>query len=601
MSYTRSQHFEPGTFLRSCDICGIRFRANELRKGDDGFWRCTRWCQEIPAITRDRISAASQKRVEAPPPPHGIPFDQLDTYAQESQLFNLLAERPVLDASWPGGSRLGIAPFLTVSAFTCVTTAAGRYSYGAAGETCRYLYDIINEAKRPTRWTTAAQAKLASLADWLVTKQNTTGNADTNLAFGGFDLAGVGQGSTVTYDIGDAAKAGIGLLMAYQIFGTFSYLAAARRVAAFVRACQWSAYTAFTFTSSDSGGAVRLYTGGHSRRLINDAGLGRLTFDSNFIAADSLHATEFLVRLKAIDGDGTYGGLGVSGTQSFVTTSAATLTSMITDALSFWAAGTLDVVLGTVITGLSATTPREFFNAYPASKGSDAGTGIGAWAFAAGGAGGTQVTSQRFALALRSLHYISGYNTQVASVWTWLMSFASNPANVGAANTYPIDFSIATTQKAASLPTPPVGQGNIIRPTYDPKLALATFLTVRDAQLNATAIDGTGFGYDWSTTGLMAAILATQDGGAMKRAKDVIASERLRLPVQWLRSGDYPIQTILAIQGTSGLSYQTDPVASAGFASWNVERMPMCGAVFRYQPQGWTGTGAPGMTPGVRV
>lgn len=593
MSYTRQQRFEPGAFLRPCDICGIRFRSTELARGEDGFWRCRRWCHEVPQITRDKISAASQRRKEAPPPKFGVPYDQKDAYAEEADAFDFLVTMPVPDPGWPGGVRSGAAPseVFVANGGAPIRDATQNYTYTAAYETCRYLYQLITDGSRPAAWVTPAKVKLREQADWLLGKQNTTGTPDTNLIYGGWDgsLLFGGNGNLVC---ADQSGGGLACLWAYLVLGDFKYLAGARAAANAVRVFQWSGNARVVHTSSDSAGTSILYCGAHCKSMTQFS--GTWLFDHLYYASD-LSAVEFLSLLKATDGDGNYGGIGNDGVgaQWFLVTAAATLSSMIADALAFWPVGLRDAVTGGVTTGLSATTPREFFNAFPAAKGNAAfPTGTGAWEYNDGpSATGTNITGTRIALALRSLYAVSGYNGQVASVWTWLMGFGSNATFAGPAETLAIDFPVASTKLSANPPAPPTGQGNIIQPSYRPKLALVATLTVRDASLAPTAINGSST-YDWSTSGLMAAIQTSQDAGSLRKAKDTIVAGRLRTQVPFAY-GDAPIQETLLMRGQSGLAFQTNFFTIGSTIRWQTSVMARTAAVMRYAPKATAGDGRP--------
>lgn len=597
MSWTRPSRFVPGQFLRQCDLCGLRFLSGRLWRGEDGFWRCDRTCREVPAITRDKISAQSQHRQEAPPPPWGLPYDQKDSYSEEAQAFNFLVSMPVRDPNWPGGLRLGAAPSdgfnVTTGAPSAMT--ATTYSYPATYETCRYLYGLIVENARPASWIALARAKLRELADFLLTKQTLSGTPDTNMVYGGFDQAALAGGNPV-YTLFDQAGCGLALLWAYRTLGDFKYIAGARACANTVRTFQWSDQVSNFFTSSDAAGTARLHVGGFTSQLSFSGTFGGLLYSSSF-TPNGLQAVEFLSLLKSTDGDATYGGLGVTGPQSFVTSSAATLTAMIADALNFYTNGVFDALSGTTYTGLSATTPRNSFNAFPANKGG-AGffpPGTGAWEYSNGNAiFGTQISGIQFPLALRSLYAVSGYNTQVASVWTWLMSFTSNPAFVGPAGSIAIDAPIASTMLSVNPPTPPTGQGNIIAPSYQPKLCVAATLTVRDASLAPTAINSIAL-YDWEHVGLLAAIQGARDPGALRKAKEALIAGRTRfLPTL---SGASVIQETLLMAGLSGLAFQTGSAQGPSYR-WTASSVARAAMVFRYGTTAFVSAGRPDRTQG---
>lgn len=601
MSYTRSQTFVPGAYLRQCDLCGIRYRNTHLIRGEDNFWRCKETCLEVPPLTRDRIAMQSQQRREAPPPKWGLPYDHRDAYPEEEESFNFLVTMPFRDPAWTGGMRFGASPATAPQDNSGRPVSAGAtkasWSLAAVGETCRYLYSLITEDKRPAKWIALAKAKLREQADLLLANQNATGNADTNLLYGGFSQLTFTATGASTFVLVDNAAAGLALLYAYLVFGEFKYLNGARLTANIIRAFQWSGNCANFYTSSDSAGVSRLATGGHCDTLTLDSGSGNYVFSSVF-RPTSLLAVEFLSLLKTTDGDKLYGGLGATAPQSFVTTGSALLSKMITDALAFWATGTYEISSGKTITGLSATTPRELFNAFPTTKpGFSSGTGN--WEYSDGSASvGTTVAGASFSLALRSLFAVNGYDSQVASVWAWLMAFGSNPANIGPAGSIITDYAIQSTLNSVNPTRPPTGQGNIVQPSYDPKLALATSLQVRDpVTFAATAIEATGTTYAWQTSGDMAAIQTAHGAAAFRKAKDQATKERMRVPVDLLsaiNAGAYPISESILIRGTTGLAFQTpSTLVSTTVTTATVARIAN---IFRYAPKAFVSSGRPDRT-----
>lgn len=599
MAILRPMRFEPGTFLRPCDICGIRFRANQLVRGEDGFWRCLQYCQEMPQITRDKIIAESQRRREAPPAPFGIPFDRRNTYEAEEKIFWLLCEFPVVDSTWPGGFRSGVPPVsgVTVTGVSRTpTSTSATADVVVAGHTARYLYELINEGKRPTRWTTIARERLISLADWIITKQRGFGTSPSS-TLANDPLYG-GMVSSDGYRSDSIAGAALALLYAYRITGVASYLASAKAACHYLRNVQSIGQClAADFTSSDAAGAVRLYTGGVAQIVATATNL----VSNHQFHPSSLIVLEFWRELFTTDGDSSYGATTTVG-GVFATAPTKSLSGMMADLRAFWTVGAFDVASGTTFTGLSATTPREFFNAYPATHPSFTGrsaTGSGSWEFAdADASTGTTITGLNFASALRSLHVYEGYSSQVQSVWTWLMTFESNPSFISAAGTLATDFSCVSTNNAANPPAPPTGQGNVTPPAYDPTLALTTTLLVRDSTASYAAMKQNGTAlYEWGTLGMMAAIQSVQNGGAFRRAKDAVSSVRFRLPVDFSYE-DQTQEDYAVLRAQTGLAFQ---MGVAGAKLWTCSRAANIGAIYRYQPQSWTGTNPPTQQPGLRI
>lgn len=546
MSYTRPQRFEPGAFLRTCDICGIRYRSTELVRGEDGFWRCIAYCQEVPPLTRDKIISQSQRRREAPPPPHGIPFDRKSTYAEEELVLKFLV------GAFVSGNPAGLGLNTDVAAANGAYAFSGGTGFLAAGETARYCRDLIVENRRPTQWITLCTARLKAIADAIVANQIGFGTSPTSTLANDIHYGALLNPTSSTYITEEIAGCGLALLWAFQIIGTASYLVSAKAVAHYLRNVQAIGSVGTYFTSADSAGTVNLYTGGTAATVANDTHF----YSSHTFYPSSMIVLEFWNALFASQGDGNYGC--PNSLANCLTASASQLLSKcIGDFRAFWSVGTLDTATGTTIAGLSATTPREYFNAYPASKPGFSGiVGTGSWWFQdAGPPTGVMIQSSNFAAALRSLFAFEGYSSQVSSVWTWLMSFTGNPAFVAPSGTLASDYACASTTLAANPPAPPVGQGNIVAPSYDPTLALTTLLQVRDpVTLAATAINGSSV-YDWSTTGMMAPIQSAQNAGAFRKAKDRLTAGYFRTRPDFCFS-DPVREDSLLLRGYSGLAFQ---------------------------------------------
>ena len=553
-AYTRPIRWEPGTFLRPCDLCGIRFRANQLIRSTDGKFRCLRWCAEQTQLDRDRISAAASRRREAPPPPFGAPYLFKDLYSQEGILFDFLANQRVVDSQWPGGSRLGAPPQVTFRGLGYRPTAqSGSYSVTALGEAMRYLYGIIVENKRPLQWISRAKDKLRELADWAITQQTGFGlfpsETKSNSARFGMIF------STTNPTAAEHGRAGLGMLYAYELLGNSSYLASARAIADYLTNMQQGGLLTAAFSSSDSAGLNRLNYGTWSRVVDRSTGL---QFDHVY-QPDSLVCLEFIQRLYSVVGDEMHGAdTTLSG--AFTQAPQQLLSVSIASARAFWSVGCFDVVVGSSVNGLSSTTPREFFNSFPAAKLlSPAGTG--SWEYQDGpSATGTLITASNWATALRALYVFEGYSTQVSTIWTWLMGFTSNPA-----------FQPTTTSRGQDVPTVLSLAG-----TYNPKLSLATLLQVRTAALAASAMNGSSV-YDWRCAGLMAPIQGVQDPGALDVAKDFV-TKGVVFPIDYdygNNGTDY-----FMCQGLSGLSGQI--AASPQVVDWRADLAAQVGQMFRY-------------------
>lgn len=584
MAITRTNDFQPGTFLKCCSVCGMRYKANQLRRGEDNMWRCLAYCIEVPPITRDKIATMGSKKQEAPPPPHGTPFDRKSAYAAEALIFNFLCEIPVRDAAWPGGIRYGLAPHNLIDvtnggpgalAVDTVTQGLG-YSVQAAGETCRYLYNVINHNLRPLRWISVAKAKLRELADWLITKQRGFGisPASTKTSDGLWGgIASQDPNVGTRYVSADNSAAGLALLYAFRVLGDAKYLVSTKASASFLRNMQAAPNAPYL-------GTLPL------------AILSIASISDPFYYPTALIALEFWNELLTTAGDAQYGSDGTPA--GFTVIPQQLLSQCIADIRSFWRVGAFDSNAGAVINGLSATTPCEYYIQSGATK---------AWTLADGGTylTGSFVTSQSWAIGLRSLFAYEGYSTQVAALWTYLMSYTSNPTFQSAANTLATDYLCAVGTNSANPPTPPAGQGNIIAPSYDPKLALVASPNVRATNNGYDFVWASlGFGsrctYDWTTFGLLAGIQSSKDQGSFRKAKDAACTTRYRMPTTFV---DLPVEETVMLRGSSGLAFQLSHYNSQDGSGNQIRTASavaaaMIGNAFRYQPQGYTGSAAPG-------
>lgn len=601
MTITRTNSFVPGTFLKACSLCGIRYRANELRRGEDGFWRCLAYCVEVPPITRDKIATMSSKRKEAPPPPHGTPFDRANTYAAEATIFNFLCEQRVRDPNWPTGFRLGVAPspYVDVTngsmgalAPNPQTVQASPTSFGSvmcAGETCRYLYNIINDNLRPLRWISVAKTKMRELADWLITLQRGFGTSPASTKTNDGLWGGIiDQPAGNLYYADQNASAGLAMLYAFRSLGDAKYLASAKASASFMRNMQAAPNGAYI-------GAVVQY-------------VQTIATPGSSYYPSTLLALELWNELLTTAGDGQYGSDGTPA--GFSSIPQQLLSLCISDLRTFWRNGYRDSTTGAVINGLSSATLCEYLS-HSAS--------FDIWNRVDGqpSLGGAQVTSQNIALALRSLYAYEGYSTQVADVWTYLMALGSDPQFKSAAGTLATDYSCAIGTNSANPSAPPVGQGNVIAPSFDPTLALSTFINVPSSTNGldyywraVTTPAQTRCTYDWTTFGLLAAIQSAKNQGAFRKAKDAAVTTRYRMPVTFV---DLPVEETVLLRGSSGLAFQlsqfddVDPATGTPSTRLvSTTAAAMIGNAFRYAPQGYTGAGGPGnpysqKKPGVQV
>lgn len=274
------------------------------------------------------------------------------------------------------------------------------------------------------------------------------------------------------------------------------------------------------------------------------------TFDHKYYPGDANGIT-FLAALAAVEGDQTYGDASAVG--DFAQATAALNSAIRAEAIAFWTTGVPDAGSTTAKTGLSATTPYEFFEAFH-----NASAAAGTWRYADGiGQTGTTVTGMNFAKGLRAL------GTAFTAVWSWLMSFTSNSSNRTSATASPSDISGGITG------------------TYDPTICLARTL------IATTKMEAAGTKYEWATVGLLAAFQSVGNAGALKNAKDTLAVPRIRYdkPTPARAETDN-----LGLRGRSGLSYQvsfTEGIGGAPRRVRDVVSAAMLMAAYRNTPQLW--------------
>lgn len=275
------------------------------------------------------------------------------------------------------------------------------------------------------------------------------------------------------------------------------------------------------------------------------------TFDHKFYPGDMVGLT-FLTALQAAEGAATYGNTTAVG--EFAQATDATNATMRSEATAFWTTGVPDAGSTTAKTGLSSTTPFEFFEAFRSSA-----AAAGTWRYADGaGQTGTTVTGLNWAKGLRALPTFTG-------VWDYLVAFTSNSTYETADDTAPQAVAAALTG------------------TYDPTLALATTLIVSGTNASKNGSSR----YDWATTGLMAEIQTTRGASGLGNAKAEVARPRRRYvdPTPRASRTDW-----LGLRGQSGLDFQvsfTDTVEGASRQVIDVLRAAMLMNAYRYTPQTW--------------
>jgi hypothetical protein len=256
--------------------------------------------------------------------------------------------------------------------------------------------------------------------------------------------------------------------------------------------------------------------------------------------------------LKDIAGDITVGDAAPSG--EFNAATAASLSTMISEAEAFWLNGAQSAFQGPVIVGLSPETPKNNFSSFR----SDVSTS-GGWELY----GGDQILSEGFAIAIRALYDLHGETTLVREAFNWLMSAASNPA-------FEPEPGASDKQIASGLTG-----------TYDPTFAQCITLKVKDAAGNQTLINGADY-YSFATCGYLAPLLSKYQPAGFLGFKN-----RMSDPVYRVAADDIDRQVPWYdphLIGYAGLSMQALDVG--GFFTYS-ESVAAVGDIYRYAPQAY--------------
>lgn len=513
--------YKPFDWPRICDVCGNRRRISTMRKLPGGVWCCDIHTDERTAVELDRLNA-KQKPYNIIPVPNAKPGSQYPDVmeAEEAVIINFVA-------------RMVAAGTRYESVISGQPAPIAGYMLEGLSWSARYLYSVITDTSTPSRVLTQAKALLLSVATQLMARQTGFGLSPSstkanNAFFGGFLESGA-----TTYVTEDTTTAGLGMLYAYRVFGTLSYIASARAAASYLRNVQAIGSSGTNYTSSDSAGTARLYTGSLASEVSTTAGF----YSNSLFYPSALLALEFWNALRITDSDQSIGSTGTP--TGFTTAPAVLLSTAISDLRSCWTTGITDST-ATLINGLSATTPREVFNAYPAVKSQFTTiTGTGRWEFAdAGATTGTTITASNFSKALAALYAYEGATATVTTIDDWLRSFTSNP-----------DFETADDVSAYTLARATTG-------TYDPTLCLSTLLLVRDADDDyaAIALNGSSL-YDWGAFGILSPLWATRHTGTFPDARRTVFGSNQRFEDGTIGDGDYT--DWITLRGMSGLTFQT--------------------------------------------
>lgn len=526
MADSTRRTYAPHSYRRICDTCGLLRDIEDIQIRPGDVTICT---YDMNERTRLELAQASANMIPfrvrpVPNPKPQNPYYPNTLEADEAALLNFVA--------------IQVA---NRSRYFDVTTGAGASLPGdsipALSRAAIYLYGMISEASRPARFLVQARSLLDTCAAYLASRQQGFGlspssTRSTDAFYGGFYEPGA------SYWYGeDAATSGLALLRAYAVTGTTYYLAAARAAASFLRNLQAIGSDGTHYPSTDAAGTSRLYTGGITNQVANVAGFYS---DSRFYPS-SLIALEFWTALQTVDSDQLVGADAV--VTGFSTIPEKLLSDAIEDMRAFWENGTLDVYSNAVITGLSDTTPREFFNAYPTVKANTTVTGTGSWEYQDGGAAtGTTVTAFNFAQGVASLYAVEGASEQATVVDEWLRLFTSNET-----------FETPDATSPETLAATSTGD-------YDPVQSLATLLLVRDSTNSyaATAKNASSL-YDWASFGVLSRMWAARHTATFKLSR--------LYPLGVVRRWDYgvpqdAVYDRIPLRGQCGLSYQTSFTSS---------------------------------------
>lgn len=524
----------------------------EMHRQDD-LWVCTYDMGERVRTRLDRLNARERpftiKPLPYPKPQNPYYPNTLET--DDAAVFNFL-DRMVTARSGLESVAAGAAPV----GFVLGTDAQGNFAdeggvIAGLSWAGRYLYDLIRANDRASTMLTRAKDLLRSLADYLLTTQYGSPTSSfpaftraANAYYGAVSLI-TSPGSNFPIQTEDCIVSGLALLYAYRILGDVKYIVGARASANFLRNVQALGQCGTTFPSKDPGGTQRLVTGSLSSEISSSdfASPSTIAPIAFLFYPSALLALEFWNELKTTDGDQSIGA--PSAITSFATAPAQLLSQSISDLRACWQIGITDNT-GTTINGLSSTTPREVFNSYPA--------GTGRWEFADGDAStGTQVSSQNFCKALSALYNYEGATGQVTTISDWLRTFTSNSA-----------FATPTVVSTRTLYRSATG-------TYDPTIAPATLLTVRDSANGYApiAINGSSY-YDWGAFGLLSRIWARRNTASFQLSRLYPLGTVIRF---YDGSASDGLSTDrIALRGLSGLSLQTgnapfqnDAVSAAQF------------------------------------
>lgn len=480
-------------YKRVCDICGHPWMRSQLRPIGEGRLACP---DDYQGLTAEQISRYNSSVPPLTVKPHKNVRLQTQTGVYQ------LDEALLFDAV----CRFGLgAPLASVAGPTGALVTAR--TMGSVGWFGKYLGDLIAQGTRPTSWLNRATTLLRSAADTLLSNQRTF--SPTDLRWGSFRDAN-GLDSVV-----ETAAAGLCLVSAFVILGDTKYRDAAGYAATFMRHMQRCDLLSSAFTTNAAG--ARLYTGGWPA-TVNET----TKVISNSFGGASVVALWFLGELRAVVGGGTTYGEAAFGAD-FVASTLGTLDQMIADARAFYFTGSVADSADGTVKPLFKMPPLALYTAFVSGNG-----GTGAFTRLAG----NTVNGRDMAMATRALMAIEGYTATTAALYTYLLSFTSNPSFQTAAGASPKTVASSTT-------------GN-----YDPTFALTTALSVGTSSAPLTQ-NGSSI-YDLATAGLLADVRVAS-GSDLLSLKEQLARPRRQYAEHTPRDDKaWPLGPI----GQCGLSFQ---------------------------------------------
>jgi len=506
-------HYVPWDYQRVCDICGVVRNRSTMIQRPGSVFICPRHRNERTELELSELNANIEPyKILPAPDPKPQNYDSPNTYrADDAAIFNFLLSRSARYRNVTNGMGADLTP---------------GYRLQTWGWAARYFYDLIQQNTANPIMLAQARTQLASIADSLRAIQlggpSFAAFTRANSAFYGAFIDT--QQATIEYVTVDQAICGLALLYAYRVLGTPSYLASAVASASFLRNIQAIGAHGTNFTSKDSAGTVRLYTGALTSFVPNVNGL----YSDHRFYPSCLVALDFWSQLKTTAGDVDVGAS--SAVLGFDSVPDCLLSEAISDLRSFWSTGVANAGSSAVVNGFSSSTPFECFNAYPQTKPNTTVTGTGTWEYQDGI---SLVTGLNWAQGLGALYAYEGASTQVTSILSYLRGFDSNSSYETPANT----------------PTSVLAAGSTGE--YNATQGIATLLQVAGT---GSPRNGSSL-YDWGAFGCVARLWNARHAADFKAARLNVIGVTQRFDNGTRSDGDQYDR--IALRGRSGLTFQT--------------------------------------------